>query len=217
MAAEATGVGPGALVVDVGGGRGDHAAVFRSVGATAVVVDRSPEMARFSKGSGIPAVVGLGERLPISTDSASLVYFHLSIHHGDAAAMLREATRVIAPTSSVWVWTLAPGHHRSSNLARWFPSVATIDEARMPHPDWMAAELVSHGCVIAEPVTALEHVERTAGSWVEAVRAGFVSTLHLVDPTEIEQGLDAFTAEHPDPNEIITYEISYVGVHATHG
>jgi hypothetical protein len=44
-----------------------------------------------------------------------------------------------------------------------------------------------------------------------------VSTLHLVDPTEIEQGLDAFTAEHPDPNEIITYEISYVGVHATHG
>lgn len=208
------GLSAGDVVVDVGGGRGDHALEFAGAGATAVVVDRARGMAEGARRAGVLAVVGDGRRLPLRDGVARLVYFHASIHYGGWRGMLDEAVRVVAPGGTVWIWTFAPGHFRASYLATWFPSVPDIDEARFPDP----AAMLDHLCELSmEPggrEEAVEVVVRSAGDWMAGVRAGFVSTLQLVPPEEIEAGLARFRAAHPDPGERITYPLRQEAVWA---
>ncbi|MBI5157550.1 MAG: class I SAM-dependent methyltransferase [Acidimicrobiia bacterium] len=205
----------GSLAIDVGGGTGAHAAVFAASGSRVLVVDRSTAMALAARRTGTLAVVGDGAGLPVGDACADLVYFHLSIHHGPPDLWISEGARVARPGGLVWVWTLAPAHHRTSFLARWFPSVAPLDEARFPDPDVLARAMLASGLVDAMQSDHVEHVTRSAGSWVEAVRAGFVSTLHLVAADEIEAGLAAFAAAHPDPTEPVAYTIAFRRVSAT--
>jgi SAM-dependent methyltransferase len=208
-------LGRGSLAVDVGGGTGTHAAVFAATGSRVLVVDRSMAMAAAAHRLGVPVVVGDGAGLPVGDACADLVYFHLSIHHGPFDRWISEAGRVVRPGGVVWVWTLAPEHHRTSFLAQWFPSVAPLDEARFPDPARLARAMLDNGLIDAVQSDHVEHVTRSAGSWVEAVRAGFVSTLHLVPPDEIASGLAAFEAAHPDPSEAVAYTIAYRRVSAT--
>ncbi len=213
-AMEAAGVGAGDVVIDVGGGRGVHGEVFAGAGARVVVADLSPAMARASEAAGLLAVVADGHRLPIADAVARLVYFHLSIHHGDPAVLIGEAARVVASGGTVWVWTLDPAHHRSSFLARWFPSVPAIDEARFPDPALLADLMTGAGLGLLEARSRRERVVRTAGDWEAAARAGFVSTLHLLPPGEIDDGIARFRQAHPDPAERISYELAYRSVAA---
>jgi hypothetical protein len=46
------------------------------------------------------------------------------------------------------------------------------------------------------------------------VRAGFVSTLQMVDRAEIDRGLAAFCAAHPDPGERVSYELHWTWIAA---
>lgn len=211
-ALEAAAVGTGDLVIDVGGGRGRHAAAMRALaGCRSVVVDPSSAMLAQARAAGVEVVRGRGERLPFADASATLVFFHLSIHHGDWAAMVSEASRVVRPGGVVWVWTMSPDYHRSSHLARWFPRVGAIDAARFPAPGELRVALAAGGGRTGL-VTAVEHVARPAADWVEAVRAGYVSTLHLLSREEIEDGLAAFTAANPDPTAEIRYDLEITGV-----
>lgn len=212
-AAGAAGLGPGTLALDIGGGPGRHAAVLAATGAVAVVVDPSVGMTHRAAAAH-PTIRGRGEALPIRDGAVDLAYFHLSIHHGDPGAMLSEAVRVCRPGGLVWVWTLAPDHHRSSFLARWFPTVGEIDAARFPHPGHLADLMAGAGCGPVARSTRLLTRTRTAGEWAAAVRAGFVSTLQLVPAAEIEAGLERFGAEHPDPAGEVSYEQRYARVSA---
>lgn len=215
IAADAAGLGAGDVVVDIGGGRGRHAAVFAERGAFAVVLDLEPAMALAAAQVGVAAVVADGHALPLRDAIARLAYFHLSLHHGSAPHLIAEAARVVAPGGTVWVWTLSHDHAATSFLTRWFPSVAAIDAARFPPVADLVAAMKGAGLVPGEPHHRVEHVTRTAGSWEAAVRAGFVSTLHLVDPAEIDEGLERFRRAHPDPGAAIEYELPYLGVAAT--
>ncbi|HUG74853.1 MAG TPA: methyltransferase domain-containing protein [Acidimicrobiia bacterium] len=214
IAADTTGLGPGSTVVDVGGGRGVHASVFTERGTRAVVVDPSPAMVLSSQRRGVVGVVARGESLPIRDGAADLVYFHLSIHHGAWRDMLAEAARVVGNRGHIWVWTLADAHHENSYLARWFPSVGAIDAVRFPPVEGLRSRLTELGLVVAPTVAHHDRISRPAGAWMSAVRAGFVSTLHLVPAEEIEAGLVAFGSQHPDPSESIEYDLPYVGLHA---
>ena len=198
--------------MDVGGGRGDHAAVFAQTGARAVVVDRSPAMARAARDRGLAAVVGDGRRLPLRPATADLVYFHVCLHYGGWEEMLGEAARVVKPGGLVAAWTFAQDHFRHSLLARWFPSIVPIDEARFPHPDLLVARLWALGLEGVTQVAETETVSRRAADWEAAVRAGFVSTLQLLDPAELESGLARFHEEHPNPDEVLHYRLWYRGV-----
>lgn len=211
-AAAAAGLGPGAVAVDVGGGRGDHAAVLAESGARALVVDRSPAMARSCRERGLAAVVADGRQLPLGDGSVDLVYFHLCLHYGGWPAMLAEAARVARPGGMVVAWTFSREHFRHSLLARWFPSIVPIDEARFPDPDLLVGRLWALGLEQVTQVAETETVSRSAGDWVAAVRGGFISTLQLLDPTEVEEGLARFGEEHPDPQEVLRYRLWYRGV-----
>jgi hypothetical protein len=108
-------------------------------------------------------------------------------------------------------------HHRASVLAKWFPSVAAIDEARFPKIQAMSAhlaglaDLADHG---GNPMTIerREWMNRTAAEWIQAVEAGYVSTLHLLSDDEVAAGLGRFRKAHPDLSEVITYQLRYAGV-----
>jgi ubiquinone/menaquinone biosynthesis C-methylase UbiE len=213
-AAREAGLSAGDVAIDVGGGPGDHAVEFFALGATTVVVDRSPAMARRAGRAGVRAVVGDGRHLPFRNGTARLVYFHSSLHYGGWEQMLDEAVRVAAPGGVVWVWTFAREHFRSSYLATWFPSVPEIDEARFPDPAAMLRHLVDRALEREGRETARETVSRTAGEWMAGVQAGFVSTLHLIDRGEIDAGLARFRAAHPDPDEEIRYSLAQEAVWA---
>jgi SAM-dependent methyltransferase len=213
-AALEAGLGAGDLAVDVGGGRGEHASEFAAAGAIALVVDRSETMLREARACGIPGVLGDGRHLPLRSGVARLVYFHASVHYGGWRDMLDEAGRVVAPGGVVWIWTFASQHFRESFLAEWFPSVPRIDEARFPDPGALLGHLAGCSLEGGHRDTATETVARTAGEWVAGVRAGFVSTLQLIDPDEIDQGLARFLAAHPDPAEEIRYRLSLEAVWA---
>ena len=213
-AADAAGLGAGSVALDVGGGWGDHAAVFAGRGSMAVVLDRSPAMVGGATGAGRFAIVGEAMCLPIADARCDLVYFHLSLHYVDWGRALDEAWRVCRPGGTIWVWTFRPEHHRQSFLARWFPSVGGIDESRFPDPAEMGARLGAGGASVVVLSDAPERVVRTASDWRRAVEAGFVSTLQVVPGEEIETGLRRFDDAHPDPEGLLEYELLFCSVSA---
>jgi ubiquinone/menaquinone biosynthesis C-methylase UbiE len=215
-AAAAAGLEAGRVAADVGGGRGRHAGELAGSGARVVVIDRSREMAvAASRVGGVDAIVGDARGLPLSTGSCDLVYFHLSLHYGGWERSLAEAARVARAGGVVWIWTFHPAHHRASFLAQWFPSVGPIDEERFPDPADLEERLGELGCRAVETSEHPEEIERRAGDWIRAVEGGFVSTLQLLAPQEVEAGLDRFRAAHLDPEAILRYRLRYVAVRGT--
>jgi len=211
-AASEAGLGVGDVAVDVGGGRGRHAAVLAETGATAIVVDRSPAMAAAARTSGVEAIIGDGGALPIAPGSAALVHYHASIHYGDPHVWLGEAARVVRPGGTVWVWNFDRDTVMDGFLARWFPTVGVIDSVRFPATGTVIHAMERAGLGRIQIERDVERIERTAADWIAAVEAGFVSTLQLIDPSELQSGLAAFAARYPDPEEIVHYEVSYVAV-----
>jgi len=206
-------IGPGSHVVDVGGGRGAQATAARLRGAEVTLIDPAMKMLQYAaaRANGVAVVQGVGEALPLASASADLVHFHLSIHHGDWRTMLDEAWRVVRPGGFVWVWTMADAHHRASLLAQWFSRVADIDERRFPP----VQAIVDHLTDLGGTATTMEVIHsktRSVADWIDAVEAGFVSTLHLLTPSELDDGLRRFRVAHPDPSEEITYEVQFAGV-----
>jgi SAM-dependent methyltransferase len=204
----AAGVEAGEWALDVGGGPGEHAELWSRRGLHPVVLDPSGSMLAAARGrTGVATVQGRSQRMPFADGVFRLVYFHLSLHYGDWRRAVDEAMRVLTPGGTCWVWTLGPDHHASSLLAQWFPSVESLDRRRFPDPDEVAAHLERSGDVSRG--REIERRQRPSGEWRAAVAAGFVSTLQLVDPAELAAGLDAFAKAHPDPRELVTYEMRW--------
>jgi SAM-dependent methyltransferase len=212
-AARSVDLGPGALGVDVGGGRGEHAAVWVDRGARAVVVDSAAGMVRAAAQRDVVAIRATAQALPFRDSCARLAYFHLSLHYGDWRRSLREAARVLVSGGECWIWTMGRKHHRTSFLAGWFPSVATIDSERFPDPGAVAADLTTLAQDV-ETGVEIESKQLTAGAWRTGVSARFVSTLQLISEDELTAGLVAFDAAHPDPDELLQYELRFDWIRA---
>lgn len=197
---------PGSVILDVGGGPGHHAAVWAWQGHRPVIVDPAAPVTGPAAEGAVPVVRGVSQALPFRDAVFDLVWFHLSLHYGDWHTAVDEALRVARPGGSIEIWTLAGDHHESSMLARWFPSVPDLDATRFPASAEIAARLGAGGALVTLS-HKVEHRQRTAGEWADAVAAGFVSTLQLVSDEELAEGLDAFRTAHPDPSEMIVYEL----------
>jgi len=197
-----------ALVLDVGGGPGGHAGLWADLGHRAVVLDPGRAMLDTVRHRrGVAAVRGTAQQMPFRAGVFRLVYFHLSIHYGDWRTALDEARRVADRGGRIRVWTLGPDHHRASMLARWFPSVDALDRERFPDPADLAEHLSGDAEVSVGWETAVQR--RRAGEWAAAVEAGFVSTLQLVPPAELDSGLRAFREQYPDPDDVVEYEMRW--------
>ncbi|GMQ84509.1 MAG: hypothetical protein BMS9Abin07_0073 [Acidimicrobiia bacterium] len=204
----------GSAILDVGGGPGHHAAVWRELGHRPVVLDPAEEMTRPAVERGITVVRGVSQALPFRDNSFDLVWFHLSLHYGDWAPAVDEAVRATKPGGRIEIWTLAPDHHATSMLARWFPSVAAVDAARFPESPAVQSHLRKATGEVSR-TTVIEHMAPTAGEWVAAVEAGYISTLQLLDESELGTGIAAFRSAHPDPAAEVGYELKLDHIVAT--
>ncbi len=208
-AAESASLKPGDVAIDIGGGRGHHAAVWAEAGARAVVVDPSRGMTRAAQlRPGVVPVRSFAQHLPIRSATTQLAYFHLSIHYGDWKLALDEVHRVVRPGGSCWIWTMGEKHHRSSFLARWFPSVGDIDAARFPDPAAVVAALEDRWSEV-EHGREVEERTMSAAGWREAAQARFVSTLQLLPDGEFAAGLASFDETYPDPDEQVEYQLTF--------
>lgn len=194
-------------LLDIGGGRGHHAAVWSADGRTAIVVDPSPGMAaRARLRAGLYVVRAHSQSLPFRDRTAGLCYFHLSIHYGDWERSVGEALRVTRSGGRIEIFTMGRDAIERSSLARWFPRVAEIDTERFPDPDEVAERCASGGGSVAVSHET-ESIERSSGAWVDAVEGRFVSTLQLLDEQEIADGVSRFAAEYPDRDTPYRYEL----------
>lgn len=202
---------PADWVLDVGGGPGDQSAVWDGQGLHPVVLDPSEAMLEIVRDRGLTGVQGRAQALPFRTGRFALVWFHLSIHYGDWRAAIDEAVRVLGGGGTVEIWTLGPDHHAQSLLARWFPSVPDIEADRFPVPD-SVAEYLGDRVRMVDVSHPVEDVERAAGSWLRAVEAGFISTLHVVSIEERDRGIAAIRKAYPDPEERISYRLCFTRI-----
>lgn len=207
------GLPAGRRVLDIGGGTGAHSEVMAMAGAHPVVLDPSAaqrEQAR--RRSGLFVVGGVAQALPFADDSFHMAYFHLSLHYGDWHTALNEACRVVSPGGRIWIWTFTRHYLETSFTGSWFPSVYTHDLRRFPDSDDIAGHLESVGVGRITHGTTVETVHRTVGSWEEAFRARFVSTLQLVDSEELEAGIGRFRATYPDDKEQIAVNLEFASI-----
>jgi hypothetical protein len=58
----------------------------------------------------------------------------------------------------------------------------------------------------------VEDVVRPAGSWLQAVEAGFISTLQLLPEDERIEGIEAFRRAHPDPDDEVAYQLHFTRI-----
>jgi demethylmenaquinone methyltransferase/2-methoxy-6-polyprenyl-1,4-benzoquinol methylase len=72
---------PGSLVLDIGGGTGRHAATIQAAGATVIVCDSSPGMARQALEKGLPVVLCDVTRLPFPSGVADRSLVVDAFHH----------------------------------------------------------------------------------------------------------------------------------------
>ena len=160
---------------------------------------------------GLTGVRAMAQAMPFRSRRFALVWFHLSIHYGDWRASVDDALRVVTDDGRIEIWTLGSDHYEHSFLTSWFPSVAIIDADRFPEPELLAAYL-RNGTSSVSVTHPIESVVRSAGSWIPAIEAGFVSTLQLLPSEERERGIEALRRRYPDPNEQIAYELRFTRI-----
>ena len=211
--AEAAGFGleRGTWVLDVGGGPGNHSAVWGGQGLRPVVLDPSSVMLATARDRDLIGVRALAQALPFNSGHFALVWFHLSIHYGDWQASIDEAMRVLAEGGRVEIWTLGPDHHEQSLLAQWFPSVPGIEVGRFLEPDAVVTYLGDR-IDVAQASSDVEIVVRPAGEWIRAVEAGFISTLQLLAEEERADGIAAIRKAYPDLQKEISYQLRFTRI-----
>ena len=213
-AATSVGLDHGDVALDIGGGRGGHAAAWIDYDALPIVIDPARGMLRAAVTKrGVVPMCAVAQALPLADESVRLTYFHLSIHYGDWREALDEVVRVSRDDAECWIWTMGEEHHRASFLAKWFPSVGEIDSVRFPDPGQLAAYLAARGWDVETGKETEPRVKR-AVAWRAAVQARFVSTLQLISADELARGLAEFDRVHSDPDKPVEYVLTFDWIRA---
>ena len=163
--ARALGNRPLGRLVDVGTGTGRMLELFAAGAASALGVDRSPEMLRLARVKLAEAGLAAAElrqgdiySLPLGTASADTVIIHQVLHYAQQpAAAVAEAARLLAPGGRLIIVDFAP-HEREELRARdAHARLGFADEAVL---GWMAAAGLD-----ARVVEHLEGGELTVTLW----------------------------------------------------
>jgi SAM-dependent methyltransferase len=196
-----SGLAAATRLLDVGCGTGRLAnAAAERFGLRAWGVDRSEamvEQARAHAGRRVAFRVASADALPFRDGWFDAVTMRLVVHAlGDSRANAwREAARVLAPRGRLFVWTFAHAHFTGFYLAPYLPSLPAIDLARFPDPDALADELRKAGFSQVEQHPLLQHGSIGRAAAAARVRAGYISTVHLLPADEVAAAVERLEAE----------------------
>jgi SAM-dependent methyltransferase len=107
--AERTGLGPGRTVVDVGAGTGKLTRLLPATGARVIAVEPVPEMRAklIEVISGVEALEGTAENLPLPDGTADVIVVAQAFHWFDHERALPELHRVLRPSGYLaLVWNM---------------------------------------------------------------------------------------------------------------
>jgi SAM-dependent methyltransferase len=197
----AHGLGAATRLLDVGCGTGALvAAAVERLGVRGWGVDASEQMlakARERQVRGAAFKLAQADDLPFRAGWFDAVAMRLVLHTlGERrAAALAEARRVLATNGRLFAWTFAPEHFTGHHLAPYLPDLAPIDLARFPPAGLVTRELEAAGfCEVrVEPFEQTGRVDRARAA--EQLRAGHVSTIHLLPPEQVAAAVERLERE----------------------
>ena len=195
------GLGAATRLLDVGCGTGALvAAAVERLGVRGWGVDASEQMlakARERHVRGAAFKRAQADDLPFRDGWFDAVTMRLVVHTlGDRrVAALAEARRVLASGGRLFIWTFAPEHFTGHHLVPYLPDLAPMDLARFPVADVLSSELNALGFsdVRVEPFEQTGAVDRQRAA--EQLRAGHVSTIHLLPPDQVAAAIDRLERE----------------------
>jgi ubiquinone/menaquinone biosynthesis C-methylase UbiE len=190
----------GQIVVDAGCGTGGFGAAIGSVsGAQVIGCDIAERFTRFARDKHSPVgwwIVGDAAQLPLRDNTIDCVLMSLLLHRvPDPAAVVADAARVLRPTGVLVIHTIAPDDAASSAPYRYFPTMATAQQQRLPTTgqmqDWSQRAGLTRVSVTG--VRRPMHIDADA---LEArVRDEIPHRYPEISPAELSTGLQQLRAD----------------------
>lgn len=104
-------------------------------------------------------------------------------------AALREAHRALCEGGRVVIRTIAPEDAAERVPARFFPSMAAADVARMPAVEQLESLLAATGLVVSSRFRSFRNASLDIDRETEAARTEIVSRYPFIGQSELENGL----------------------------
>jgi ubiquinone/menaquinone biosynthesis C-methylase UbiE len=183
----------GKRVLDVGCGPGRaSAALAVRHGARVTAVDASREMlaaARAHVPEAVEVVEARVEALPFDDAAFDVAIANFVVHLLDRPRAFAEVRRVLVPSGVFFLKTDDPATLRDYWTVPLFPSFERIESERFPSDESLVADLTAAG--FAEIDVGRVRVERTfsRAEAIEKLRSGAYSTLRLLPPAELREGI----------------------------
>jgi len=206
------GLGGATRVLDVGCGTGSLVAlVVERLGVRAWGVDASEAMIEQAKQRGIRGAgfrQAQADSLPFRDGWFDAATMRLVVHllGEQRPAVFAELARVLRPEGRLFLWTFGTAHLDGFYLAPYLPSLIAVDRERFPPEEQLCQELeaAGFGRTWRRRVDVERRVDRSKAA--ERLRAGYISTISLLDPAEVEAAasrLDAEAAAGAPPLEAV--------------
>ncbi|HEV2038406.1 MAG TPA: class I SAM-dependent methyltransferase, partial [Candidatus Eremiobacteraceae bacterium] len=200
---------PGMKVLDVGCGSGRFSSLFAQRGAVVTGLDRSSAMLAAARAAAKGRDLALhyiqaDANAGLPQDHFDAVTFFLSIQYLSLTPAFFSSLRAsLAPSGTVAVVTLAHRHFIENEvLTRYFPSIPRIDLARFPSIPRLARLFHDHRFTDVSDREVVEEIASSGEALIKRVEGKYVSTLHLLDEAEFEQGVAAMRKELLGQEEI---------------
>ena len=192
-------------LLDVGTGTGryldmvsEHLSSTRAADLCSIGLDRSRAMlgqARRLNGVAHPGtshLVGAVETLPFRAASCDAITSFNAVHHFDLAGFAREASRVLAPSGLLVLYTRTVEQNRGTIWGRYFPGFATLETRLHSVSELRQALDATHAFTSVRAQTIRWSVTTSLSRLLEQVAAYHYSTFRFYSPGRLQAALDTF-------------------------
>ena len=204
----------GARVLDLGCGPGRAAAALAERhGAVVTGFDASQEMLAAARklAPSITFVHGFAEELPFADRSFDFVLSNFVVHLLERPATFVEVRRVLRPRGLYWIKTQDPDALPDYWAAPLFPSLVELETARFPGESRLRSELATAGFRNTRVERRDLEQEFSRDEAIAKISSGAYSTMRLLPPQELAEGIRRAPQLLPDP---VRYQLVFLIVEA---